>query len=72
MDDLFIIITTPITTSVNYLNNIILFKSSSDLFQENENNEIIIRMIENNKQTDYESISSHLGITRDGAKYYIN
>ncbi|MGD9679223.1 MAG: RNA-binding domain-containing protein [Vulcanibacillus sp.] len=63
--------TTPLTTSKNYLNNINLFKSRQELFLENPNNEIIVEMIENDKNTDYEMISSKLGITRDGAKYYI-
>jgi predicted HTH transcriptional regulator len=64
--------TTQITTSNNYLNHINLFKSSEDIFMENSNNEIIFKMIENNRNTDYNSISIQLGITKEGAKYYIN
>ncbi len=64
--------TTPITTSKNYLNNIALFKKREDLIKANPNFQIIIAMIENDKATDYLAISNALGITRDGAKYYIN
>lgn len=64
--------TTPITNSKNYLDNINLFKSRQDFFSENSNNQIIVDMIESDKNTDYNSISSHLGITKEGAKYYIN
>lgn len=63
--------TTPITTSKYYLNNINLFKSRTDLFKENKNNELIINLIEKNKNTDYKTISEMLDITKDGAKYYI-
>ncbi len=64
-------ITTPITTSMNYLDRRSLFKTRQELFDENPSNETIIKMIETDKRTDYKRISDQLGITKDGAKYYI-
>jgi len=61
-----------LTTSKYYLYYKNLFKSRAEIIEENSNNQVIIEMIENNKTTDYASISDVLGITRDGAKYYIN
>jgi predicted HTH transcriptional regulator len=65
-------VTTPITVSSNYLNNLNVFRSRQEIFSDNKNNEIIIKMIENNRNTDYDLIAVQLGITKDGAKYYIN
>jgi ATP-dependent DNA helicase RecG len=63
--------TTPITTSKNYLDHINLFKSRTDLFKENKKNELIINLIESDKNADYNAIAELLDITKDGAKYYI-
>lgn len=60
------------TTPINYHNEELMFKSRTQIFEENEKYEIIERLIQDNQFIGVDEIASELGITRNGAKYYIS
>lgn len=61
-----------ITATKDYLYKELMFKNRVNLYKENKNYEIIELLIANNSKITLDEIALALGITRDGAKYYIS